>query len=141
MPKPWEKYLTGGEVLLHRRPDRDLGGVGNEELDDGRLLAGLLDLEEVDTRHPAVGHGLVVGLALTLANDDLEAVVFQVQGLSGALHAITDDRDNLVLQDLTRFFQGELFAGHDVLVDSAEIDLCHNVICCLIVVFFPFPVS
>ena len=23
-------------------------------------------------------------------------------------------------------FQGELLAGHDVLVDTAEIDLCHN---------------
>ena len=112
-------------MLLHRGPDRDLGRVGNQELDDGALLAGLLDFEEVHARDPAVGDGLVIRLALALADDDIESVVFQVQGLSGALDAVADDGDGFVLQDFACFFQGEFLAGHDVLVDTAKIDLCH----------------
>ena len=117
--------LPRGQMLLHRGPDGDLGRIGNQELDDGALLAGLLDLEEVHARDPAVRDGLVIRLALALADDDVEAVVFQVQGLSGALDAVADDGDGFVLQDFACFFEGELFAGHDILVDTAEIDLCH----------------
>ena len=46
-------------MLLHRRPDGDLGRVGHQELDDGALLARFLDLEQVHARDPAVGDGLV----------------------------------------------------------------------------------
>ena len=117
--------LARGQVLLHGGPDRDLGRIGDQELDDGAFLAGLLDLEEVHARDPAVGDGLVIRLALALADDDVEAVVFQVQGLSGALDAVADDGDGFVLQDFACVFQGEFLAGHDVLVDTAKIDLCH----------------
>ena len=127
-------------MLLHRGPDGNLGRIGNQVLDDGTLLAGLLNLEEVHARHPAVGHGLVKGLALALANDDVETVVFQVQGLSGALYAIADDGDNFVLEHLAGMFQRKFFPGDDMFVHSAKIDSCHNSID-LIVVFLLFPSS
>ena len=120
--------LAGGQVLLDHGPLRDLGGVGKEVFDHGRLLAGLLDAEEGLAGHPAVRDSLVVGLAGALANDDVDAVVLEVQGLSGALDAIADHGDNLVLKDFTGFFNRKLIAGDDVLDHSAEIHLCHTLL-------------
>ena len=118
--------LARGEVFFDDGPYGDLPGVGQQVLDDRGALGGLLDVEERFARHPAVGDGLVPALgAFALADDDVEAVVAEVQRLAGALHAVADDGDGLVFEDLEGFFQGEFFAGYDVLFDAAEIDLCH----------------
>ena len=93
---------AGLEIFLHHRPDGALGGVGNEHLDDGALLHGFLDVEQRLAGLPAVGDGAVpVALErLGLADDDVEAVVAQVQSLRRALHAVADDGDGLVLEHL-----------------------------------------
>ena len=72
---------------------------------DSALLGSLLNAEEGLARHPAVGNSLVVGLTLTLTDDDIEAVVTQVAGLSGTLHTVTDDGDDFVFQYFTRFLE------------------------------------
>ena len=117
--------LAGCEVLLDDRPASYLGGIRQENLDDGRTLAGLFDAEEGLTRYPSVCHCLVVSLAGTLADDDIETIVTQVERLAGALYAVTDDGDGLVLQYLTRLVQGKLFTGYNVLGNPSKIHLCH----------------
>jgi len=72
-------------------------------------------------RHPAVGHGLVVCLALALAYDDIESVVTQVQALAGTLYAITEHGDGLVLEYIECFGEGEFLAGNDGLFYAAEV--------------------
>ena len=64
--------------------------------------------------------------AFALAHDDPESVVAQVERLSGALHAVADDGDGLVLECFERFFQRKFLAGYDVLFDAAAIELCHG---------------
>ena len=121
--------LAGCQVLLHRRPERDLCRVGEQVLNHGSLLAGLLDLEERLARHPAVGHRLVPRFAvLPLPHDHIEAVVTQVERLPGALHTITDHGDRLILHHLLSLAQRKLVAGHYVLFNPAKIHFCHIVI-------------
>ena len=120
--------LACGEVLLHHGPLLDLRSVGEQVFDHGRLLAGLLDAEEGLAGHPAVRDGLVIGLAGTLANDDVDTVVLEVQGLSGALDTIADHGHDFVLKDFACFFNRKLIAGDDVLDHSAEIHLCHTLL-------------
>ena len=119
--------LARGQVLLHHRPNLNLGRVGHQELDDGSPFAGLFNLEQVYPGHPAVGHGLVEGLAFALAHDHIEAVIFQVEGLARTLDTIADNGDHFIFQDLTCVIQGELFAGDDMFVHSAKINCCHTV--------------
>ena len=119
--------LARGQVLLHHRPNLDLGGVGYQELDNGTPLASLFNLEQVFAGNPAVCHGFVEGLALALAYDHVESVVFQVEGLARTLDTIADNGDNLIFQDLTCVIQGKLFTGDDMLVHSAKINSCHTV--------------
>lgn len=69
--------------------------------------------------------------ALALAYDDVEAVVAQVERLSGALYAVADDGDRLVFEDFACLLQWKLFAGDDGFVYTAEIDLCHSRNCFL----------
>ena len=68
---------------------------------------------------------------LALAYDDVEAVVAQVERLSGALYAVADDGDRLVFEDFACLLQWKLFAGDDGFVYTAEIDLCHSRNCFL----------
>ena len=92
-------------MLLDGRPHLYLSGIGEQHAEDGALLGGLLNREERLARYPSVGDGLVVGLAFALADDDVEAVVAQVACLAGALDAIADDGDDLILQYFACFLQ------------------------------------
>ena len=118
--------LAGGQVLLDHGPLGDLGGVGEQVFDHGRLLAGFLDAEEGLAGHPAVSDSLVVGLAGALADDDVDAVVLEVQGLSRALDTVADHGHNFVLEDFACLFDRKLIAGDDILDHTAEIHLCHT---------------
>ena len=125
---------------FHRRPDGDLRGIGHQELDDGPFLARLFDVKKVHAGNPAVRDGLVESLALALADNDLEAVVLEVEGLARTLDAVTDDGDGFVLEDFAGFCEGEFFTGDDVLVDAAEIDCCHMLLVVDLFLFlFAFP--
>ena len=119
--------LARGQVFLDRRPYGDLGGVGEQILDNRRALARLLDLEQRLARDPAVGYGLVPCLGvLALADDHVEPVILQVQRLAGALHAVSDDGYRFVFEGFERFAQGEFFARDHGLDDSSEIHFCHD---------------
>ena len=119
--------LARREVFFDGGPYGDLARVGQQVLDDRCALGGLFDAEERLARLPAVGDGLLPALAaLALADDDVQAVVPEVERLPRTLHAVADDGDGFVFQDFAGLLQGELLARNNIFFDSAEIDLCHN---------------
>ena len=119
--------IAGLQVFLDRRPYGALGGVGHQQLDDGRFLNRRLDVEQGFPGHPAVLDGAVpVALELRcLADDHVEPVVLHVEGLGRPLDAVADHGDHFVLQDLVRFREREFLARNDFLFDAAKINLSH----------------
>ena len=119
--------VTGFEIGFDGRPDDALGGVGDEEFDDGAALDGFGHREEGLAGHPAVGDGAVpVAFELwRLADDDLEAVVLHVQRLRRALDAVADDSNGFFFEDLPGFRQREFLAGDDGFFRAAKINECH----------------
>ena len=113
-------------MLLDGWPYGHHCSVGKKAHYDAAPFAGLLDAEEGLAGYPAVSHSLVVGLAWTLAYNDIEAVVLQVERLARALNAIAEHGDGLILEHFSCLFYRKLFAGHYILFDSAKIDFCHN---------------
>ena len=79
------------------RPGLGLGGIGQQVHDDGTARDGLVDLEQVLAGNPAVLLGILPGLAaLSDADDDVEAVVAEVQALAVALGAVADEGEGVV---------------------------------------------
>ena len=116
-------------MLLYHGPLCYLAGIGHEELDDCCLLACFFDVEEILSRNPAVCNGLVIRTTLALSDYNLETVVPEVQTLAGTLDAITDNRDDLVLEYFARVFECEFFAGDYILIYSDKINFCNNLCC------------
>lgn len=93
--------LALGDLGLESGPGLTLGGVGEQVHDDGALLDGGGDVEEVLAGHPAVLDGLLPrGAVLAHADDDVEAVVAQVEALAVALRAVADEGERVVLEVL-----------------------------------------
>ena len=117
--------FTCGEVRLDRRPKLHLSCVAQQHTNDGTFFGSFFQREEGLSGHPSIGYSLVVGLALTLADDDIKTIVTEVACLTGALYAVAEHCNRFVLQHLTRFFERELFAGHYFFNDTAKIQFCH----------------
>ena len=96
-----QTHLALGELGLDSGPGLGLGGVAEQVHDDGAARDGLVDLEEVLAGDPAVLLGILPGLAvLPHADDDVQAVVAQVQALAVALGAVADEGEGVVLEVL-----------------------------------------
>ena len=92
-------YLALDELGLDGGPSLRLSGVTEEVHDNGTLGDGLVDLEQVLARNPAILDGVVPGLAaLSDTNDDVEAVVTEVKTLAVTLGAIADKGQSVVLE-------------------------------------------
>ena len=91
--------LALGELRLDVWPSLGLGGIREQVHDDGALANGLVDLEEVLAWHPAVLDGLLPRCTI-LANtdDDVQAVVAEVEALAVALGAVADEGEGVVLE-------------------------------------------
>jgi hypothetical protein len=93
--------LALGDLGLDVGPRLGLGGVGEQVHDNGALGDGLIDLEQVLAGDPAVLDGVLPGLALLAdTDDDVEAVVAEVQALAVALRAVADEGEGVVLEEL-----------------------------------------
>lgn len=80
-------------------PSLALCGVTEQVHDDGALIDGLVDVEEVLAGDPAVLLGLLpAGTALPHADDDIEAVVAEVETLSVSLRTVADEGEGVVLE-------------------------------------------
>lgn len=92
-------YLALGQLGLDGGPGLRLGGVAEQVHDDGTAGDGLVDIEEVLARDPAILHGVLPGLAvLADTDDDVEAVVAQVEALAVALGAVANEGEGVVLE-------------------------------------------
>lgn len=68
----YSTYLALGYLGLDSGPGLALRSITEEVHDDGTLADGLVDLEEVLARHPAVLYRILPGLAvLSDTNDDV----------------------------------------------------------------------
>lgn len=91
--------LSLGDLRLQVGPGLGLGSIGQQVHDDGSLADGLVDLEQVLAGDPAILDGVLPGLAvLSHADDDVQAVVTEVEALAVALGAIADQGEGVVLE-------------------------------------------
>lgn len=105
-------YLALGEHWLDVWPGLTLGGITEQVHDDGTLVDGLVDVEEVLASNPAVLLRIFpAGTALSHADDDIQAVVAEVEALSVTLGAVADERKSVVL---------EIFLVMDLAIDSSK---------------------
>jgi hypothetical protein len=80
-------------------PGLGLGRVGEKVHDDGGLANGLVNLEQVLAGDPAILEGLLPGLtALSDTDDDVQAVVTEVETLAVALGTVADEGEGVVLE-------------------------------------------
>lgn len=90
-------------------PRLGLSGVTEEVHDDGAARDGLVDLEEVLAGDPAVLDGVLPRLAiLTDTDNDVQAVVAEVEALAVALRAVADEGKGVVLEVLLFVIVSEL---------------------------------
>ena len=93
------------------RPGLGLGGVTEQVHDDGTLLDSLVNLEKVDAGLPAILDGLLPALAVfSDTNDDVEAVVAEVEALAVTLGAVADEGEGVVLEVLLEDGQSRAFS-------------------------------
>jgi hypothetical protein len=93
--------LALDKLGLDGGPSLRLSGIGEQVHDDGTAGNGLIDVEEILSGDPAVLLGVLPGLAvLSDTNDDIEAVVAEVQTLAMALRAVANEGQGIVLEVL-----------------------------------------
>jgi hypothetical protein len=84
---------------LDSGPSLALGSIAEEVHDDGALADGLVHLEKVLARNPAILLRILPRLAvLSYTNDDVQAIVAKIQTLTVALGTITDQSESVVLE-------------------------------------------
>lgn len=80
-------------------PGLALGGIAEKVHDDSASGDGLVNLEEVLAGNPAILLGILPRLAiLSHADDDVQAVVAEVETLAVALGAVSDQGEGVVLE-------------------------------------------
>ncbi len=92
-------YLALGQLGLDSRPSLALGSITEEVHNNGTLADGLVDLEEVLARDPAVLYRILPGLAvLSDTDDDVQPVIAEVQTLAVTLGTVADQSECVVLE-------------------------------------------
>ena len=91
------------ELGLDGRPCLGLGGIGEEVHDNSGLANGLVNVEQVLAGDPAILHGVLPrGTVLSYTDDDVQAVVTEVETLAVTLRAVADKGEGIVLEVLLR---------------------------------------
>lgn len=81
------------------RPSLGLSSVGEQVHDDGTLGDGLIDLEQVLAGDPAVLDSLLPGSTILAdTDDDVHAVVTEVEALAVTLGTVADEGEGVVLE-------------------------------------------
>lgn len=94
-------YLALGDHGLQAGPGLLLGGITEEVHDNGTLLDSLVNLEKVDAGLPAILDGLLPASAVLADTDnDVQAVVAEVEALAVALGAVANEGEGVVLEVL-----------------------------------------
>lgn len=107
--------LSLGNLRLDVGPGLRLGGVTEQVHDDGALGDGLVDLEQVLAGDPAILYGVLPRLSvLAHADDDVQAVVTEVEALAVALGTVADQSEGVVLEVVLGGGQHVLPYEHDL---------------------------
>jgi hypothetical protein len=96
------KGLSGSQKREHIRPDSLLESIRKQVHDNGSLLGGFQDGEQVLSGNPSFLNSLLVGLTLTLTNDNVDTVITEVESLSTTLRTITKDGNGVILEGLKK---------------------------------------
>lgn len=84
-------------------PCRALCGVAQEIHDDGALLDGLVDIEQVCAGDPTILLRLFPACAVFPdTNNHVESIVAQVQTLTMTLRAVTDESEGVIFEVFLR---------------------------------------
>ena len=85
-------------------PCLTLRSITEQVHDDSSLLDGLVDIEEVLARNPAILHSLFpASTVLSHTDNDIETVVAEVQTLAVALRSVADEGEGVVLEIFLQF--------------------------------------
>lgn len=91
--------LSLGDLRLDVGPRLGLSRVTEQVHDDGALGDGLVDLKQVLAGDPAILDSILPRLALLPhTNDDVQAVVTEIEALAVALRAVADQSEGVVLE-------------------------------------------
>ena len=76
-----------------------LSRVTEKVHDNGALLNGLIDLEEICARNPAILLSLLpASTVFPHTNDDIESIITKIQTLAVTLGAVANERERIVLE-------------------------------------------
>lgn len=104
-------HLALGKHGLDPGPSLTLRSITEQVHDDGTLANGLVDVEKVLARDPAILLRLLpAGAVLPHTNNDIEAVVTEVEPLTVALGAVTDESEGVVLEVVEELLPGPVGA-------------------------------
>lgn len=93
--------LSLGDLGLDVGPSLGLGSIAEQVHDDGTLGDGLVDLKQVLAGNPAILNSIVPRLSvLAHTNDDVQAVVTEVETLAVTLRTVADQGKGVVLEVL-----------------------------------------
>lgn len=92
-------YLSLSQLWLDGGPGLALSSITEQVHDDGTLGDGLIDLEQVLAGYPAILYCFFPrGTVLSDTNDDIEAVVSEIQTLTVTLRSIADQCEGVILE-------------------------------------------
>ena len=114
-------YLALGELGLDSGPGLGLGSIGEQVHDNSRLANRLIDIEEVLAGNPAILLSLLPrGTVLPHTDNDVQAVVAEVETLAVTLGAVADEGKGVVLEVLLVY----LLAGAPIEIKFDAIEAC-----------------
>lgn len=118
------KGLAFGQERLDVGPGGRLGSVRQQVHDNGTLLDGFVDREQVLTWDPSIfDGGLPGGTVLSDTDDDVQAVISQVQTLAVTLGTVTNQGHCVVLEVLQQLFSWPVGSFVNQLFNTAEVNL------------------
>jgi hypothetical protein len=95
----WLAYLSLDKLRFDRRPGFALRRVAEQVHDDSALRDGLIDIEEVGSRHPTILLRFLPGFAILANSDnDVQPIVAKIQALPVTLGAIANQSERIVLE-------------------------------------------
>ena len=90
-------------------PGLALGSIREQVHDNGAALDSLVDVEQVRAGNPAVLLGLLPrGAILADTDDNIEAVVAEVETLAVALGAVADQSKSVILEEFLQYKSKQL---------------------------------
>lgn len=117
-------HLALGQLRLDGRPCLGLSSIREQVHDDSTLANGLVHLEQVCSRDPAILHCFLPRRAiLSYTDNDIETIVAEIETLTVTLRAITDQSESVILKIFLSNLSIMLSCGEEVVCVGAYQEL------------------